>query len=139
MTIVKKPHIPRIAPCHGLGLVVFFCNIRIIHSDFPLFVSSGLFLSLYCIMYRKYMVAVSILAFLHNILIVSIQDIVFHSPFKSIYCFICKYILLHCSTIQTRGIFISQDTLSYKKQKKPRSNKLQNFSFIIFCCCKGIL
>ena len=24
MTIVKKPHIPRIAPCHGLGLVVFF-------------------------------------------------------------------------------------------------------------------
>ena len=53
--------------------------------------------------------------------------------------FICKYILFYCSTIQTRCIFISQDTISYEKQKKPRSNKLQNFSFIVFCCCKGIL
>lgn len=118
MTIVKN-HISQGSLPATVSVLLFFCNIRIIHSHFPLFVSSDLFLSLYCIMYRKYMVAVSILAFLHNILIVSIQDIVFYFQFYLYIVFICKYILFYCSTIQTRCIFISQDTISYEKQKSP--------------------
>ena len=43
------------------------------------------------------MVAVSILAFLHNILIVSIQDIVFYFSILSIYCF---YLQIHSVLLQ---------------------------------------
>ena len=138
MTIVKKPHIPRIAPCHGLGLVVFFVTYGLFILISPSLFHPVYFFILYYVQ-KIYGRSEYFGVFTQYTHCEYTRYSVLFFQFYLYIVFICKYILFYCSTIQTRCIFISQDTISYEKQKKPRSNKLQNFSFIVFCCCKGIL